>query len=604
MGNKASSSITTEDIQKEFIKRLESDQGETRGYSNAPKDHLLAVRRWKHLRKKYPHPDWYDYHPNNFEKFSCAKITAPSICKDAMCQWHPENKEGERCTMPATEPMQSHMDLKRPLTQYSESDWGPKGSGGIKAEIKIIDAKNIQIPEFEKDLQILGDELQKIDANIASAKESGAKEIVLELREQRGKIFKKIKKTNRVLESTKNWINDLEFLKASGARNPRVARLRNASAYDPQKMPLSRFLERQYEKPKPKPMNTKPLFLMKKFQMPSRRPKITLAELKKLATKHKIKGRSKMNKAQLEKSLTKRVKSVRKKSRKPVKRKSRKPVKKKSRKPVRKKSRKPVRKKSRKPVKKKSRKPVKKKSRKRKSKFKIGNENVPTLKQIIYNKLPFDAKKEIRNNPDRYPVFSDIIDSLHREMMEVHAKKIRPKLKLTTGWSIPRVAQFGDEWSPLPKGLKLINILQAIYDHIISHPPLPSNWEIIYDDVKGDYYYFNSDTEEVSWDRPMDDPAAEAINYTLNAWDDFSNTNYPEYDRFEEKVIKWPKFMFLIYYTYKMSYRKYYNLVPGPTMRDYELPFNLHNNLMTYIYKTFNHLNESISLKEFHDFGY
>jgi len=69
-----------------------------------------------------------------------------------------------------------------------------------------------------------------------------------------------------------------------------------------------------------------------------------LAELKKLATKHNIKGRSKMNKAQLEKALS-RVRH----SRKPVKKKSRKPVKKKSRKPVKKKSRKPVKKKSVKP---------------------------------------------------------------------------------------------------------------------------------------------------------------------------------------------------------------------------------------------------------------
>ncbi len=57
-----------------------------------------------------------------------------------------------------------------------------------------------------------------------------------------------------------------------------------------------------------------------------------LAELKKLATKHNIKGRSKMNKAQLEKALS-RVRH----SRKPVKKKSRKPVKKKSRKPAKKK---------------------------------------------------------------------------------------------------------------------------------------------------------------------------------------------------------------------------------------------------------------------------
>ena len=73
-----------------------------------------------------------------------------------------------------------------------------------------------------------------------------------------------------------------------------------------------------------------------------------LTELKKLATRHNIKGRSSMNKAELERALA-RVK----KSRKPAKKKSRKPAKKKSRKPAKKKSRKPAKKKSRKPAKKK-----------------------------------------------------------------------------------------------------------------------------------------------------------------------------------------------------------------------------------------------------------
>ena len=65
-----------------------------------------------------------------------------------------------------------------------------------------------------------------------------------------------------------------------------------------------------------------------------------LTELKKLATRHNIKGRSSMNKAELERALA-RVK----KSRKPAKKKSRKPAKKKSRKPAKKKSRKPAKKK-------------------------------------------------------------------------------------------------------------------------------------------------------------------------------------------------------------------------------------------------------------------
>ncbi len=112
---------------------------------------------------------------------------------------------------------------------------------------------------------------------------------------------------------------------------------------------------------------------------------MNLAELKKLAAKHKIKGRSKMNKAQLERALVPHLRV--KKSRKPVK-KSRKPVKRKtvaqiradckkqglvydpktkrcrqSKRRVPKKSRKPVKKPVKKPVYK-SRKPRPKKSRK------------------------------------------------------------------------------------------------------------------------------------------------------------------------------------------------------------------------------------------------
>jgi len=95
----------------------------------------------------------------------------------------------------------------------------------------------------------------------------------------------------------------------------------------------------------------------------------TISELKIMARNLKIKGRSKMNKAQLEAALgvkptvSRKVKV--KKSRKPRVKKSRKPRVKKSRKPRVKKSRKPRVKKSRKPRVKKSRKPrVKKKSRK------------------------------------------------------------------------------------------------------------------------------------------------------------------------------------------------------------------------------------------------
>jgi len=111
-----------------------------------------------------------------------------------------------------------------------------------------------------------------------------------------------------------------------------------------------------------------------------------LAELKKLAAKHNIVGRSKMNKAQLEKALS-RVRH------------SRKQAKKKSRKPANK-SRKSVKKKSRKSVKKKSRKSVKKKSRKPRKKFIIMCDY--TDKSIVLLGSTYAHKEEIKKAGGKY----------------------------------------------------------------------------------------------------------------------------------------------------------------------------------------------------------
>ena len=110
---------------------------------------------------------------------------------------------------------------------------------------------------------------------------------------------------------------------------------------------------------------------------PSQLNNITVAQLRLIARASKIKGRSKMNKADLIKAINNHIAgvvagpggvpplapAVVKKSRKPAKKKSRKPAKKKSRKPAKKKSRKQRVKKSRKPAKSR-RSPEAKKSRK------------------------------------------------------------------------------------------------------------------------------------------------------------------------------------------------------------------------------------------------
>jgi len=75
---------------------------------------------------------------------------------------------------------------------------------------------------------------------------------------------------------------------------------------------------------------------------PSQLNNITVAQLRLIARASKIKGRSKMNKADLIKAINNHITGVVKKSRKPAVKKSRKPAVKKSRKQRVKKSRKPA----------------------------------------------------------------------------------------------------------------------------------------------------------------------------------------------------------------------------------------------------------------------
>ena len=131
----------------------------------------------------------------------------------------------------------------------------------------------------------------------------------------------------------------------------------------------------------------------------------TLVELKKIATRLKIKGRSSMNKHELEQvirnhnlthgSRKPRAKPRAKKSRKPRAKKSRKPRAKKSRKPRAKKSRKPRAKKSRKPRAKKSRKPRAKKSVKKQENINISScDNYENTEPLSWESLTEDVPKK------------------------------------------------------------------------------------------------------------------------------------------------------------------------------------------------------------------
>ena len=124
----------------------------------------------------------------------------------------------------------------------------------------------------------------------------------------------------------------------------------------------------------------------------------TLADLKKTASRLKIKGRSKMKKAELERAIANHnlmLRSRSQKSRKPRVKKSRKAVKKKSRKAVKKKSRKPRVKKSRKAVKKKSRKPRNKKSVKKAEDVNVSScDNYENTEPLSWESLVEDVPKK------------------------------------------------------------------------------------------------------------------------------------------------------------------------------------------------------------------
>tara|TARA_A100001011_G_C14314143_1_gene847091 strand:+ start:1057 stop:1614 length:558 start_codon:yes stop_codon:yes gene_type:complete len=183
-----------------------------------------------------------------------------------------------------------------------------------------------------------------------------------------------------------------------------------------------------------------------------------------------------------------------------------------------------------------------------------------SLQKTIYKTLPQGIKMEIINNPEKYPEYNQVVDRLNKEMIEEKASKIKSKVKLTKN------------------RLALMSVLLSMYYHIKSYPP-----EKTYGprgSIVGKYK-------------------------DIKAWEDFSKISYPEYEEEMEHVELWPKYMFLIYYTYLISYEKWYNLKLETQIARYALPFNRKTDkLIDYIYKTYHHLDENISLDLFRDFGY
>ena len=177
-----------------------------------------------------------------------------------------------------------------------------------------------------------------------------------------------------------------------------------------------------------------------------------------------------------------------------------------------------------------------------------------SLQEIIYKTLPPNIKQQIINDPNSFPQYAEVISRLNNEILQQHATNISSKISFTK------------------KKIELMSLLLPIYYHIKSHPPQ------LYPDTS---------------------------NKTLSAWDDFSNLYYPQYEMYIDYVDKWPKYMFLLYYTYKLSYQSFYNLKLDILLKQYALPFYRKKTpLINFIYKTFQYLKDNISLQQFRYYGY
>jgi hypothetical protein len=176
------------------------------------------------------------------------------------------------------------------------------------------------------------------------------------------------------------------------------------------------------------------------------------------------------------------------------------------------------------------------------------------LQELIYKQLPQSIKKTIVDNEQTYPEYNEVILQLNNEILS----GFKTKVKLTK------------------KDITLMSILLSVYYHIKNNPP---NKFIIKKNKKD-------------------------INVKIKAWSDFSTKNYPFYDELEDDIDRWPKFMFLLFYTYINSYTSFYNLKSSPFIIDIP-PFNRKTmKFISYIYNIYKYLDANVTLDEFRDWGY
>lgn len=168
-----------------------------------------------------------------------------------------------------------------------------------------------------------------------------------------------------------------------------------------------------------------------------------------------------------------------------------------------------------------------------------------SLQMKVFKFLPYPIRQEIVNNPDKYPEYSSVISLLQEEFLRTFNVKLNSK------------------------SIRLVNLIIRVHNHIKENPP--------------------------------------RRNYrTLQAWYNFSDVNYPIYRRTENMLDKWPKFMFLLFHTYIISYRHWYNLQQKPFIL-YIYPFSgsrTNRDFIRHMFNLYKYIDKNTTLQELRDYGY
>lgn len=174
-----------------------------------------------------------------------------------------------------------------------------------------------------------------------------------------------------------------------------------------------------------------------------------------------------------------------------------------------------------------------------------------SLQQLTYKQLPISIKKTILQNEKNYPEYNIVFTQLNKDILSSY--KTRVNLN--------------------KKDITLMSILLTVYYHIKSHPPS---------------LYIKKSMKQFR-------------NPVNRAWDNFMRTNYPFYDDFMYDERFWPKFMFLLYYTYIYSYIAFYNLFQRDFFIDIPKFNRKKEKFISYIYLLYKYLDKNVTLNKFRE---